>query len=261
MKTMWQRFLNSNALGWVAIVLLIALWQVGVMAGYITSPELPSPSHLAAVWWQELAGQSLGAELLKTLSWTFSGFGLALIFGVSIGVAMGCSKIANGLLEPFIELIRPVPISALIPLVILFVGIGFKMKLFVALLGAIFPVVINTWSGVRTVSNTLRDTGTTFGLTWIQSVREVYLPAASPSIFTGLRLGLATALVITVVSEMIAGSSGVGFYILSSQQSLGVDQMYAGLMTLAVVGYGLNAAFVSFERWMLFWAMPSIRSA
>ncbi len=253
-------FLKTKALGWTAIAVLLAIWQAGVSSGLVTSPEMPGPVHLIDVWRRELLDQTLGTELIKTLGWTLSGFGLAVIFGVSIGIAMGCSRIANGLLEPFVELIRPVPISALIPLVILFVGIGFKMKLFVALLGAVFPVLINTWSGVRGVSTTLRETATTFGLNWVQSVMQVYLPAASPAVFTGLRLGLATALVITVVSEMIAGSSGVGFYILSSQQSLGVDQMYAGLITLALVGYGLNAIFVLVERWALFWAMPDVRS-
>ncbi len=258
---MLHDFLRTKALGWAAIAGLLFIWQAGVASGYITSPEMPGPIHLLDVWWHEIRDQTLGTELIKTLSWTLSGFGLALVFGVSIGIVMGCSKIANGLFEPFVELIRPVPISALIPLVILFVGIGFEMKLFVALLGAIFPVLINTWSGVRGVSSTLRETATTFGLNWLQSVLQVYLPAAYPAVFTGLRLGLATALVITVVSEMIAGSSGVGFYILSSQQSLGVDQMYAGLITLAVMGYGLNAIFVSIERWALFWAIPDVRSA
>jgi ABC-type nitrate/sulfonate/bicarbonate transport system permease component len=249
-----RRFVHSRALGWSAIVLLLVVWEVGCRSGAITSPDLPQPTHLLSRWWEAIEQGDLLDQLRSTLTTMLIGYGLAAVVGVALGVAMGCSGVVNGLAEPFLETLRPIPISALVPLMILFIGIGFQMKVLVAFAGAFFPIVINSYAGVANASATLRETALTFRLSWLQTVREIFVPAASPSIFTGLRLGLATALVITVVGEMIAGNSGIGYFILSSQQTLAVDLLYVGLFTLALVGYALNALFLLIERRRLFWA-------
>ena len=175
-----------------------------------------------------------------------------------IGVAMGCSKIANGLFEPFVELIRPVPISALIPLVILFVGIGFKMKLFVALLGAIFPVLLNTWSGVRAVNPIWLRAAGAMGANERALFWKVIMPGASPFIITGLRQAFLRAWIAVIGAEFLAASDfGLGWVIFDAKEFLNAPLMLASLIVIGTIGFAFERlVFGSIEKaTVLRWGM------
>jgi ABC-type nitrate/sulfonate/bicarbonate transport system permease component len=137
--------------------------------------------------------------------------------------------------------------------VILFLGIDDEMKIFMIAFASLFPVLINTYSGVRSVDPIQLQTARTFGVAGRKLVWQVVLPAASPYIFTGMRVSLAVALIVMVISEMVAASSGIGYFILSAQRGFKIREMFAGVLTLAVVGYVLNRLFVAIENRVLAW--------
>lgn len=249
----WRGFFQSRALGWSLVLIGLVIWETAVTSRLVNIPALPAISAIARTWWNEVNGGTLPRELLSTLILMFAGYLLAAIFGFAIGLLIGVVRVAWAILEPVIELVRPVPISASVPLLILFLGIDAGLKVTAVLFGTIFPILLATYAGVSAVSRTMHETAQTFELTRWQTVREIIVPHAAPQIFVGLRTSLAIALIITVFSEMIAGSAGIGFFILQAQQTLSVDKLYAGVFTLAAVGYLLNLLFLAIENVILPW--------
>lgn len=243
-----------RSLGWALVAALLVLWEVSTGWGWVKSHDLPQLSRILLVWRDGIADGTVAGDILGTLGRALSGFALAALVGSAIGLAMGTWRLVDALLEPLVELFRPVPSTALVPLAILVFGIGSEMKIFIAFLGALFPILINAWSGARSISPTLRETAKTFRLGERERLIGIVLPAAAPSIFVGLKLGLTVALVITVVTEMIAGNAGMGYRILFNQQMLLMPELYAGVFTLALAGYTLNHLFTLIERRVLFWS-------
>ena len=251
-------FLNSRSLGWVTLVLLVAAWEV--MAHVNPSPGLPEPSRIAAAWWREMTAGQLRWQLADTMISMAYGFVLSTILGVALGVLMAWVRVFYALMEPIVELLRPVPTIVFIPVIILYAGLGREMNVIAILISATIPILIASYAGARGVSAALRDTATTFNLTWWQTMREIVIPAAAPEIFIGLRLALAGSFVIAIAAGMIAGNSGVGYYIIHAQQTLDISRMYAGAATVAVVGYLLNLSFLLVERRVLHWHLANDRS-
>jgi ABC-type nitrate/sulfonate/bicarbonate transport system permease component len=137
--------------------------------------------------------------------------------------------------------------------VILFLGIDDEMKEFVIAIGSFFPILLNTYSGVRSVDPVQINTARTFGLGQGAILRQVIIPAASPFILTGMRISLAISLILVVIAEMVASNSGIGFFVLDTQRSFRVKEMYAGVIALAILGYALNNAFLLVERKLIRW--------
>jgi ABC-type nitrate/sulfonate/bicarbonate transport system permease component len=181
------------------------------------------------------------------------GYVIAAVLGITLGVMMARVRVIYAVFEPIVEMIRPVPTIIFIPVIILYVGLGREMNVLSIVITATEPILIASFSGARAVSPALRDTTATFGLSWWQALREIIVPAAAPQIFVGLRLALASSLVLAIASGMIAGNSGIGFYILTAQQTLDIARMYAGAATVAAVGYTLNFCFLTIERRLLHW--------
>ena len=170
----------------------------------------------------------------------FAGFGLAVVVAVPLGLLMGTISLCYRLLEPITEFIRPIPAAAYIPVAILFLGIGNEMKIFVVFLACLFPILLNTYGGVRGIDPVLVDTGRTFGVSRLKALWQIVFPAALPSILTGMRISLGIALIVAVVSEMIAGNSGIGYFILDMQRIFRVPDMFAGIFTLGLLGFLIN---------------------
>ncbi|HUF81210.1 MAG TPA: ABC transporter permease, partial [Burkholderiales bacterium] len=173
--------------------------------------------------------------------------------GIALGVAMGYWRRLYEAFEITIELVRAVPPPAVIPLAMVFLGIGDALKVFIIFFACLFPVLINTIDGVRGADPVLVATARTFGASRLQTVWKVILPVAAPTIMTGLRIATAIALILTVISEMIGATSGIGYFILGSQRTLNVTQMYAGILVLALTGYGINRAFLLVDERVLAW--------
>jgi len=140
-----------------------------------------------------------------------------------------------------------------VPIAILFLGIGDEMKTFVIAWACFFPILVNTMHGVGSVDRVIVDTARTFGYRTSGIISKIILPAALPSIAAGMRISLAIGLILTVIAEMVAGNNGIGFYILDMERAFRIPEMWAGIFTLAVIGYLLNRIFVSVEERALAW--------
>jgi ABC-type nitrate/sulfonate/bicarbonate transport system permease component len=259
MRRVVQGLGRSRALGWLAMAVLLAGWQVVGLQGGRTAAVLPPVTGIAARLVESLLHGPLLVELGDTLRVMAFGYVIGILAGLFVGALIGRSRMAYVLLEPLLELTRPVPIAAIVPLLILFLGIDDALKVGAVTIASFFPVVINTSAAVRSVPATLRETAATFGLSPLQAMREIVLPYAAPMILVGMRQAVSISLIVTVFTEMISGNTGIGYFILASQQTLTVLDLYVGVFTLAIVGYGLNAGFQRLERGLVHWHESSDR--
>lgn len=246
--------------GVLLVLALLVVWELSWQLGWYRALSLPPVSDIAVALWSEVTGGALPREIGTTLWRLLVGFSIATVLGVVIGIAMGASRRIDLLLEPLTELLRPIPVSALVPVAILFFGIHSEMKLALIIYAALWPILINTYVGIRTVDPVLVDTARTFRVAPARRLLGIQLPAAAPFIAAGMRISLAVSLVVAVVAEMIAGGDGVGSYLLARQRSFRVAEMYGAIVSLALVGYSLNAIFVRLERRVVFWS-PGAQSA
>ena len=237
--------------GVLLIVFLLALWEASVRLGWMVSPTWPAFSTVFHTFRENLADGTYLAVIGSSLRRLFIGYFLAVALAVSIGLAMGVWRSFFLLVEPLVEFLRPIPSPAYLPMAILFLGIDDGMKVFMVAFAAFFPILLNTVSGVRSVDPVLLETGKTFGYGRWQIIRKILLPASASFVLTGMRISLAIALIVTVIAEMVAGNSGIGFYVLNAQRSFLVPEMYAGVIALAFVGFGLNKIFVLLEHALL----------
>jgi ABC-type nitrate/sulfonate/bicarbonate transport system permease component len=247
------RLLSSRLLGVAVVVALLGVWQFIAVAGLVDRALLPPVTTIFHAWYRGLFEGDLLSSLGETLVHMMIGYVLAAIAGLILGVLMGRSRLFYALVEPLVELIRPVPVPAFIPLLILFLGIEGSLKIVVVFVGALFPILLGAYAGVTSVPQTMRETAQTFGLTGWQTVREIVIPCAAPNIFVGLRTSLAISLIVATVAEMISGTGGIGYAMLQAEQALHIADLYAGIFTLAIVGYALNALFLVVDRLALHW--------
>jgi len=244
---------NSRWLGVAFIVLLLILWEIAAAMAIFPPMSFPRISAIMATWWQLVISGQLVSEVLSSLWRMFAGYFIGVALGVAIGLLMGYVRFFYNLLEPITEVLRPIPSPAYLPIMILFLGIDDEMKIFMIAFASVFPVLLNTYSGVRSVDPIQLQTARTFGVSGRRLLTQIVLPAASPYIFTGMRISLAVALIVMVISEMVAASNGIGYFILSAQRGFKIRDMFAGVLTLAILGYVLNRLFVLIENRVLAW--------
>ena len=244
---------RSRTSGFVLIVLLLVAWELLARSELLATVAFPAFTRVFDALWKLVASGEIAGLLLPSLERLFIGYFLALAFGVGFGIAMGYFRSAYLLFEPLTELLRPIPSPAYVPIAILFLGLGDEMKIFVIAFSSFFPILLNTYSGVRSVDLIQINTARTFGKNAGATLLKVIVPAALPQIFTGMRVSLAISLIMVVISEMVASVDGIGYYILNAQRAFRVPEMYAGVITLGLLGYALNALFVRVERYVLRW--------
>jgi len=243
---------DSRLSGVILIAVLLALWQLSAMY-VVRSPTWPTITRIFEAWVENAADGTLAGHLLATFWRQMLGYGLAVLLGIFLGLAMGYFRPLYNLFEPLVEVLRPIPGPAYLPVLVLFVGIGHEMKVVLILLASLFPILLNTYSGVRAIDRVQFDTARTLGLTTLQTFRELVLPAASPQILTGMRISLAISLILAILGEMIVSNDGLGYFTLLAQRTFKVPEMYAGIFTLALFGYALNRAFLVIERRLIRW--------
>jgi ABC-type nitrate/sulfonate/bicarbonate transport system permease component len=244
---------NTRLLGVVFIVVLLLLWELLALSNASLRTTFPRMSAILVTWAQLISSGELFSQLVPSMVRMFGGYFIGVLLGVVLGLLMGSVRFFYNLLEPVTELLRPIPSPAYLPIVILFLGIDDEMKIFMIGFASLFPVLLSTYSGVRAVDPIQIQTAKTFGVTGFKLLWKVTLPAASPYIFTGMRISLAVALIVMVLSEMVAASSGIGYFILNAQRGFKVREMFAGILTLAAVGYILNYLFLLIESRVLRW--------
>jgi ABC-type nitrate/sulfonate/bicarbonate transport system permease component len=237
--------------------------------------EVLVPLLIVAAWWWSSSGSTSPyfpplADDLRAFrdTWLFShvptdvgpslgrmaaGYSIAVIGGISLGVLLGAAPLAARALGPLLEFLRAVPPPALIPVAILMFGIENNMKVFVIVAGCVWPILLNTIDGVRGVEPTMLEMSRSYGLTAVQRWSRIMLPSALPQVFSGLRSALSIALILMVISEMVASTNGIGFFVLDAQRTFQIDRMWAGILLLGLLGYGLNALLLLVERRVLRW--------
>jgi len=248
-----KRWRSFNWLGWSSFALLLVVWEIGARATPKLQLYFPPVTRIFAALGESLAAGSILHHSLVTLGRFAEGFLLAAVLAVLAGILLGYFRFLHGLLATLIELLRPMPSVAIIPVAILLLGIGDGMIVSVTVYASLWPILINTIDGVRNIDHTLVDTGRTFGLSRWRILWQIILPGASPYIVTGLRIGLSIALILATTAEMIAGSKGLGFFILDEERAMNSANMYAGIVVVALLGYALNRLFLLLETRAMKW--------
>jgi len=246
---------------WVPI-LLVSSWEIFSRSGYIPPALLPAPSRVLMSWadWlfaiteytQDNAGHWY-LDALASSTRVFAGYVIASLWGIGLGVGIGWSRVIEKTIEPTLQMLRPIPPVSWIPLAIIWFGIADKPAIFLVFLGAFFPILMNTIHGVKTVSRELLRAAAMAGATESQMLRFVVVPAAMPSIFAGLRIGVGSAWMLTVTSEMVAVKSGLGYVLWDSYYFLRYDMVIASMVSIGLLGFlsdfGLKAIMNKLLRW------------
>jgi ABC-type nitrate/sulfonate/bicarbonate transport system permease component len=248
-----NRLKNFNWSGWSTLIFLLLLWEVGARPAPGLQVYLPPISAVMSALAQLLVTGSVIQHLLVTLERFLAGYLIAAAIGVTSGIALGYFRFLHSLLGMVIEFLRPMPSVAIIPVAILMLGISDSMIVAVTAYASVWSILINTIDGVRHIETMLIDTGRTFGLGRRRILWQIVLPAASPYIITGLRIALSIALILVTTAEMVAGSQGLGFFILDEERLMHSSNMYAGIVIVAAVGYLLNRLFLAMEARLMKW--------
>lgn len=236
------------ALG-LPIVLFALWWLVSADSKSFYLPSLRAIVGSFGATWSE----RWTTDVLPSVARLLVGYAGAVIAGVALGVPLGARPRLRAALEPALELLRAIPPPALVPVFMLLFGIGTPMKLLVIVSGAVWPVLLNTIEGVRAVDEVLSDTCRCYGITGLARLRVLVLRGASPQIVTGMRQALSIAIILMVISEMFASSSGLGHAIVDFQRAFSIPQMWSGILLLGVLGFVLSIAFGLFESRALRW--------
>lgn len=232
---------------------LIAFWEIGSRSGFIGSLVLPAPSQAFQAFRylveSGLIWQHLSASLYRlVLGWTFGS-----LAGVAVGLAIGLFSFARAGLLPLVSAIFPIPKIALLPLFIIWFGIGEGSKVATILFGTFFPTAIATYGGVDNVDRTLVRMGQSFGLSWWSIVRKIILPGALPAILSGFRISASIAIILLVAAEMIGAEHGIGAYILTAGSLMATDQLIAGVAMLSALGLTVSWLIGRAEAALLRW--------
>ncbi|MFY3158154.1 aliphatic sulfonate ABC transporter permease SsuC [Achromobacter xylosoxidans] len=245
---------------WLVPALILGLWQLAAQAGWLSSRILPAPSAVAAAAWSlAVSGelwQHVRISALRALWGLLLGGGL----GLALGLLNGSSRTAETLLDTTLQMIRNIPVLALIPLVILWFGIEETAKLALLSLGVFFPVYLNTFHGIRSVDPALIEMGRSYGLSGWPLYRDVILPGALPSILVGLRFALGLVWVILIVTETISAQSGIGYMTMNAREFLQTDVVLLGILLYALLGKAADTLARALEHRLLRWN-PAYRSA
>ncbi|MGZ2424622.1 sulfonate transport system permease protein [Rhizobium laguerreae] len=231
----------------------MAFWQLASSAGWISSRIMPSPADVGLAFWSTMVSGQLPNDVLVSAGRAFAGLLVGGSIGFLLGIANGVSRISEQLTDTTLQMLRTIPHLAMIPLVILWFGIGEESKLFLTSLGVLFPVYLNTYHGVRNVDRDLIEMGKVYGMGNWTLFRKVIFPGALPSIFVGLRYALGIMWLTLIVSESIAASSGIGHMANNAREFMMTDVVVLALVIYAVLGKLADVIARVLERRLLAW--------
>lgn len=246
-----NRPVSRALLGWVVGALAVVLWQV--VAESMALRSLAPPTDVAVVVWDLLTGPELTRHIAPSVQRVVMGYFLGSFVAIVVGIPLGYYRRSDPWIRPVLEFLRALPAPAILPVAMLMLGFGTLMRVFVIAFGCLWPVLLNAMDGARRVEPLYIDAARMAGVSKIGLLNRVVLPASLPQIFAGLRIGLAIALIMMVISEMVAASSGLGYLILYSQRTFRVADTYGGVIILGFMGWVFNLMFVAAERRVLSW--------
>lgn len=254
-----MRFLRNDVLftiGGFAIVLSILLiWQIVSITNIIPSSIFPPASKVLVALFQETVDGKIGSSLLATLERMLEGFAIASVIGVLVGVGIGSNVAISRSFDPLIQFLRPLPAVILIPLIILYFGLGEPVIVIPVIFGCIWPVVLNTIDGVRSVDTMYLATADEFKIKGLGRFTKIIIPAISPFVLSGMRVSLALAWIVSVTAEFISAvvKTGIGVLIFYQFNAGNLTGMYASIFAVAIVAYLVNKIFVAIQNRLVPW--------
>jgi NitT/TauT family transport system permease protein len=242
------------ALGILAGVLVLGLWCWLTYGGIVRTDFLAAPHQVLLAGWKLAKSGTLFGHIRSSVTVIFSGFILASIFAVPLGILMGSFRVVEALIEPITGFMRYLPVSAMIPLLILWIGIGIEQKIAVIFLGTFFQQLVLIADVSARVSKDLIDVSYTLGATRRQVVTRVLFPACMPGVMDNLRVTMGWAWTYLVVAELVAANSGIGYMILNAMRGLFTDVIILGIVTIGILGLITDQLFKLLRRWLLPWS-------
>ena len=250
-NTKWRQIVHWLLPKVVSVSALITIWQLLVWTGWANTKIIPPPLQLISATRQLISTGELGVHVLASSRRVVVGFLIASVCGVSSGLILGSSRRLSDCITPLIELLRPIPPIAWIPLAILWFGIGDRPAFFIVALGAFFPIFINSFAGIWSVSHSHIAAARCLGADRRLLLTDVLIPAALPHILTGLRIGLGIAWTSVIAAELVGAQSGLGYMIQTNRILLRTDKIVVGMAMIGVVGLFMNTGMVALEnRWL-----------
>lgn len=237
----------------IVLILFVLLWELVSQFGIVERTFLPPFSEVVRAWWNLLVTGELWRHFEASILRSIIGFVLALVLAIPLGLVIGWYPLARDLLTPFLELFRNTAALALLPVFILILGIGEVSKISIVLFASTWPVLLNTISAVKNVDPLLIKSARSMNLSSRQLFLKVILPASVPTIFTGIRMAGTGAILVLIAAEMIGAKAGLGYFVTYTQYNFLIAEMYAGILTISLLGilinYGLSSAEQYFSRW------------
>ncbi|THF87119.1 ABC transporter permease subunit [Deinococcus sp. KSM4-11] len=242
---------------WLVPALVVAVWQLASAAGWLNVRVLPAPSAVVGAFWDLARSGELWHHFLISLQRAGLGVLLGGGLGFAFGILNGTSRTANLLLDTSFQMLRTIPNLALIPLVILWFGIGESGKIFLIALATFFPVYLNTLHGVRSIDPRLTEMARVYGLRPLETFRRVTLPGALPGVLVGLRYALGISWLALVVSESFGASSGIGFLAMDAREFFRTDVIVLAILIYALIGKVADVLVRALERRLLPWQVSA----
>lgn len=236
------------------VVLLATWWFASAGSTSIYFPPLATIlERFRELWLFELVPQ----HVVPSLQTIGLGLGISILLGVALGVALGLNGYVATAVGPVLQFMRYLPAVALLPLAIQLVGIGPEMRVVVIVLGALWPVLLNTIDGVRSIHPAVVDVARSNRIRTVDWIFRMVIPSASPQIFAGIRASLAVSVILMFASELLGASRGIGYFILEAQRQFSLPEMWSGMLLLGLIGYFLNVLFMLVEHRVLGWHRSS----
>lgn len=231
----------------VVPLILLGLWELLSATGVVSVLFLPGPLAVLRAFGSQLSSGALMSNLAPTLERYFEGFALSCLFAIPVGLLCGVSRLVRNYINAALELLRPIPPIALIPVLILWLGIGNASKVAIVAYGAFWPIWLNTLMGVQETPPLLRRAARVMGIQGIRYFTKVAFPAALPKIIAGVRISASIALIVVIAAEMVEATNGIGYAIVTAERTFQTADMLAYIVLISLVGYAVNAALRLFE--------------
>jgi NitT/TauT family transport system permease protein len=234
--------------GIAGLVTLALIWELAPRLGLVDSYFIPPLHVVLAEWWSMVRNGEMAKHVQASLVRSAIGFGLAIVLAIPLGAAIAWYRPVREFLTPVLEIFRNTAALAILPVFMLLLGIGETSKIAIVLYACFFPILLSTISGVATVDVQLLRSARVLGMSPVATFRKVVFPAAVPTIFTGVRISGAAAILVLIAAEMIGATAGLGFLINYAQYNFLIPKMYAAILTTCAIGVAVNYGLVALER-------------
>jgi sulfonate transport system permease protein len=252
-SSVWRSILRSR---WAVLggpLLLLIVWQLAVTVGHVPANKIPAPSSVITALRELISSGQLGTALVTSVRRVVFGLLLGIALGSGLALASGLTKLGERLIDPVVHMFRTMPVLALLPLFVIWFGIGEKAKIYLIAWAVMFPIYINMFAGIKSVDPKLLEAGRVLGLSRLGQVRQVILPGAMPQFLTGLRLAMGVSWLVLVAAEEINASSGLGYLITNAESLFQTNVIFALLLVYSLLGVASDVIVRLIERRALAW--------